>query len=199
MKKLLIVLSTVLSIMLVLSACSSTTSTTASQSAKVTTPATQTVKPTTVQTPVVSPTAIATTTPTPTPTPSATVSTKKQYGYVTKAYTSSGKQYITIDYVDMYGGDEAIQKAKEDKSTILEKDEDGKYYIPNDYYIRNVNTLLRTFKMASTYKIELLGDGVELKSATFTQFVAAVKTRKRLVTITFNNGDISSISEVYVP
>ncbi len=194
MKKLSSVLTAGLLVTLVLSGCTSTATT---QTTKPTT--TQTIQPTAIQTIAVTVTPQVTPTPSPSVSPVATTSTPKQMGYITKAYTSSGKQYITIDYVDMFGGEEAIKQAKADKSSVLEKDEDGKYFIPNDYYIRNVNTLLRTFKIAANCKIELLGDGVETHSATFAQLTQAVKTTKRLVNITLVNNEITSITEYFVP
>jgi|GEM_PF-3381989 len=131
--------------------------------------------------------------------PAETLKADENTGYITKAYTSDAKNYITIDYVDIYSGDEAIKKAREDGSDIVEKDEDGKYFIPNDYYIRNVNSQLRTFQMASVYKIQLLNEGADLQGASFTELISAVKERKRLVSIKLNSNVVESIIEIYVP
>lgn len=150
--------------------------------------------PQATETPQAMETAQATIVPSPTPAVPET-----RTGYITKAYTAEGKEYIKVDYVDIYSGQEAITKALADGSDIVEKDEDGKYYIPNDYYIRNVNPQLRTFQLTSVCEIKLLDEGVELKSATFAELISAVDSWKRLATLEVLDGNVYSIEEIYTP
>ena len=63
---------------------------------------------------------------------------------------------IQIDYVELFSGSQAIQKALEDGSNLVEIDENGERFIPNDYYIRNNNPLIRSFTLADSCEILLL-------------------------------------------
>lgn len=59
-------------------------------------------------------------------------------GFVSRAYEESGERLIDIDYADFLTGDEA-QEAAEAAAAEFE----------NDYYIRNVNPQLRTFRVTA--------------------------------------------------
>jgi hypothetical protein len=88
-------------------------------------------------TPSVSPTA----SPSPTPEPESDNS-NKQIGYI-KTVKQAGDHYeLTIDYIQFLSGEPARQAAKADNQC-----EDETCEIPNDYYIRNQNTKLRTFSI----------------------------------------------------
>lgn len=192
MKRKAAIIITAILLLFNLSACQANTNTATAKP-------TDSVKPTNVETPM--PTATISQVVTATPTATPTVG-QKQMGYITKAYTSGTKQYITIDYIEFYTGKEAITKALADKAGIVEKDEDtGQYYIPNDYYIRNNNSQLRTFELTSGCTIKLvnydnISEPIETK---FADFIGKVKEYKRLSNIVIVNNKITSIEEFFVP
>ncbi|BAU29571.1 hypothetical protein DFP93_1344 [Aneurinibacillus soli] len=68
----------------------------------------------------------------------------KQAAFIKKVYTSQGKTYITVDYVDFLRGEAAARAMREAGEC---DDQDGDCYPPDDYYIRNVNPKLRTFPL----------------------------------------------------
>lgn len=196
MKKTFAIIITAILLLFNLSACQANTNTATAKPS-------DSVKPTSIETPMPTATISQVATATPNVTPTATpVAGQKQMGYITKAYTSGSKQYITIDYIEFYTGKEAITKALADKAGIVEKDEDsGQYYIPNDYYIRNNNAQLRTFQLASGCTIKLVNyDNIsEPIETNFADFIKKVKEYKRLSTIVIVNNKITSIEEYFVP
>lgn len=194
MKKTAAIIITAILLLFNLTACQASTNTATGKPTDSAKP-TDTVKPTSLETP--KPTATISQVVTASPTVG-----EKQMGYITKAYTSGTKQYITIDYIEFYMGKEAIEKALADKAGVLEKDEDtGQYYIPNDYYIRNNNSKLRTFELASGCTIKLVNyDNIsEPIDTKFADFINKVKEYKRLSNIVIVNNKITSIEEYFVP
>ncbi len=149
-------------------------------------------------TPVATSTPIATPTPVLTPTPTAGV-TENRIGYVRKAYTSNGKNYIDIDYVQFLTGQAAIDAAKADG--IAEQDEHGNWYVPNDYYIVNDSSQLRTFEVSSTAAIKL-DDGSAKKSITFAKLKSMGPTfddGEMLMHCKVVNGIVTSLIQQFVP
>ena len=124
--------------------------------------------------------------------------TENRLGNVTDAYSSGGTNYIKIDYVDMYTGDEAIAKALADGSNVVETDENGNQYIPNDYYIRNVNTKVRTFPLGPGCTIGVFdqGDPNASLSITFTQFQSLDDP---LMHVNVVGGTVVTMTQQYLP
>ena len=109
---------------------------------------------------------------------------------------------VEIDYVAMYTGDEAIEKALEDGSDVVEMDEHGDYYIPNDYYIRNNNPVLRTFPLANdceVYMIPPLGGPEADLMVSFEELRDAVLERQRLMNVVVFEGFVVLLEEFYLP
>lgn len=181
------------------SATTTATTTTPSSAPTVTTTASQTTA--TTATTASSTTASApTTTASSEPTPTTTGVTERRLGIVIST-AMTGSPAITIDYVEFYTGEEAIEKALEDGSDVVEMDEYG-YYIPNDYYIRNNNPRLRTFLLTDNCQIrmfsELLGpDTYEI--VTYERFSQMIGERTRLMTIQVVDGRVSWMDEFYTP
>jgi hypothetical protein len=71
----------------------------------------------------------------------------KGMGFITKVWEKDGVRYLSIDYAEMLTGEEARQAAIE--AGVIEPDED----LPNDYFIRNVNTKLREFTISPAVAI----------------------------------------------
>jgi hypothetical protein len=133
----------------------------------------------------------------------ATGVTEKRLGFMLSA-SSTGPQTIRIDYIDMFTGAEAIVKAREDSSPLVEIDGSGHYYIPNDYYIRNNNPLIRTFPLATGCIIKMIGtDGGPIASLTVTfaqlRTALALAPYHPLMEINVVNGQVTTITEFYLP
>jgi hypothetical protein len=155
-------------------------------------------------------TTAATTLPTATvPTTDATTTgatttgvTETRLGYVVATSSELPLLTIDIDYVEMYTGAEAIAKALEDGSDIVEVDEDGHSYIPNDYYIRNNNPLIRTFAVTPTCVIKMIpemGGPEATQVITFAELQAAVAVRHRFMEIEVVAGQVVRMTEFYLP
>lgn len=180
---------------------SPTTTKSSPTSTAVTTPATTTPVVTTT---TVAPTTTSTTTA-PTTTQSSTLTTttgvtEQRMGFVVST-AATGTPSITIDYIEFYTGETAIEKALEDGSDVVEMDEYG-YYIPNDYYIRNNNTRLRTFPINVGCLIKMIPElsGPDAsETVTYTVFAQRVNERKRLMTINVINGSVTWMEEFYTP
>lgn len=72
---------------------------------------------------------------------------KREIGVIKRVYSSGGKRYLDIDYIQFLTGDEANAAAIEDD--YIEPGDT----VPNDYYIRNVNPRIRTFEISNSVAI----------------------------------------------
>lgn len=68
-------------------------------------------------------------------------------GFIDEAWESGSVRYMSIDYAEMLTGDEAVEAAIEAGEIAPGED------LPNDYYIRNINTQLREFTVAPSAPI----------------------------------------------
>ncbi len=73
--------------------------------------------------------------------------TIKAMGYIDRVWEEGGARHISIDYAEMLTGEEA--KAAAVEAGKIEPGED----LPNDYFIRNVNTKLREFVVSDSVAI----------------------------------------------
>ena len=135
--------------------------------------------------------------------PTAGVSEEK-IGFVRKVYTENGINYVSIDYVDFYTGDAAVEKAKEHGDAL--QDEDGNWYLDDDgYYIVNDNTQLRTFPLSADCSIKVVdysGSSIKLKATTFTKLKSTGLTfdsGEMLMNIRVENGVAKSLEQKYLP
>lgn len=128
-------------------------------------------------------------------------------GYVKKVYSSGGKNFLDIDYIQWLVGDAAEQAMREDG----ECPKKGECIVLNDYYIRNQNPKLRTFEIAPsaritmmTYQMETTGQ-IFNEAVTFSQFSqiwsgsGQTRLRDTPYYITLSNNLVSSIKEQYIP
>ena len=123
-----------------------------------------------------------------------------QMGYITSV-TINGETTIDIDYVTMYSGADAIEKAIEDGSEVVEYDDDGPY-IPNDYYIQNINPQIRTFPLSDSceiYMIPEMGGPEATHLATANELKDAVDLYPQLVVIDVVDGEVVRIEQFYTP
>jgi hypothetical protein len=193
-------------VLLILLACLTSAGCRTGQTTASQTTAPGTSSPTTTSAPTTSTTTAATTAGTTasvveTTAPTTTGVTEIRLGFVESA-SSSGLQVIEIDYVEMYSGAEAIEKALEDDSPVVEVDEDGHQFIANDYYIRNNNAKMRTFELSPDCIIRMIPDmgGPEPSLiASYAELRTALAERKRLMEIEVVNGLVENMVEVYLP
>jgi hypothetical protein len=132
-------------------------------------------------------------------TPAATEESK-QLGYI-KSFTKTDKTYsLTIDYVEMLSGDQAIQAM----INAGECDNTDSCDLPNDYYISNENAKLRTFTINPNTKVQLsiLSDNQTLSLDEFSQIFTSKNDDYRKTApywITLENDQITHIEEQYLP
>ncbi len=86
-------------------------------------------------------------------------------GFIDQVWESGGTRYLSIDYAEMLSGEEARQAAIE--AGVMDPGDD----LPDDYFIRNVNTLKREFNVSASVVIttSTLG-GVMERPATWAEF-----------------------------
>lgn len=85
----------------------------------------------------------------------------KQIGYINKMYSSNGKLYIDVDLVEFYfGNKESLQEFINDNpdkyKVYLPINNNGEYYVPNGYYIRNNSDKITTYEVSSDSTFQLL-------------------------------------------
>ena len=76
----------------------------------------------------------------------ATITTK-QFGYIKKVYESGSKTYLVVDYAQMLTG------AAADSAAVAAGEIAAGEHVPNDYFIKNTNPKLRTFRISPSVKI----------------------------------------------
>lgn len=135
--------------------------------------------------------------------------TEKAMGYIKKVYTQGGKNYLNIDYIQWLTGTEAQKAMREDG----ECPKTGECIVYDDYYIRNVNPLIRTYELTPdveivlvTYNLEQTGE-IQDQKVTFSQFkqiwsdndpdLAHLKNMPYHIEI--GNQKILKIKEQYIP
>jgi uncharacterized protein YneF (UPF0154 family) len=137
------------------------------------------------------------------------VSSERQMGYVKKVYAKSGKNYLNIDYIQWLTGDAAERAMREDR----ECPKTGECIVLNDYYIRNVNPLIRTFEISPDVQIfmqtygagEPGGDISWNQPITFSQFwsIFTTSAKPHLKNVPYiveiQNQEIVKITEQYIP
>ena len=121
-----------------------------------------------------------------------------------KACTSAGTNYINIDYVQWLTGEAGIKKALADKSSCVQKDDNGNYYLLDDYYISNDSKKIRTFPLATNCKLQIVNWGDEditIINVKINKFISTFKgeDNSMLVDINVVNGIAVALDEVYTP
>lgn len=132
---------------------------------------------------------------------------EKQIGYIKKVYTKGGKNYLNIDYIQWLTGAEAQKAMQEDGQCP----KTGECIVFDDYYIRNVNPLIRTFEIAAdaeitmqTYDMEETGL-IQPQKISFAQFswIFTPKVNSRLKDVPYiveiSSNQIVKINEQYIP
>jgi type II secretory pathway pseudopilin PulG len=130
--------------------------------------------------------------------PPASSATEKQVAFITKITDSGESNFkLTVDYVQLLTGKEAADAYKAD----------GKGELDGDLYLRNQNTLLRTFPLSQDAELFLLGwNGAEgtMKSQVppdvFQSEVTNTKQYKDApYTLEIKSGAIVRVEQMYLP
>lgn len=104
---------------------------------------------------------------------------------------------LDLDKVDFLTGKAAIEAAR----AAHELDSDGT--LPNDYFIRNANKLVRTLSFAATARLVVLpnsGDPSKPKAVTPTAFVAhARRYPGLLVKVAILGGRVVRLEQIFLP
>lgn len=132
---------------------------------------------------------------------------EKQIGYIKKVFSKAGKNYLAIDYIQWLNGAEAEKAMREDGKCP----KNGECIVLDDYYIRNVNPLVRTFEISpdaeitmQTYDMEETGL-IQPQKISLSQFswIFAPKVNSRLKDVPYiveiSSNQIMKINEQYVP
>ncbi len=142
------------------------------------------------------------------PAPVFPENSERQIGYVEKVYLKNGKNYLDIDYIQWFTGDAAEKAMREDG----ECPKTGECEVLDDYYIRNVNPLIRTFEIApdaqflmQTYDMEATGVVGQNQPITLAQFKSIFTTNAKPhlrdvpYIVEVENQKITKVTEQYVP
>ena len=121
-----------------------------------------------------------------------------------KAVDASDKT-IRFDLIQFYGGDEALREAAKDHPEA--SPDEVRFWVPNDFYIRNVNPRLRTLPVRSDAPITVItlawGNGhnssQEHIPVTLTKLATYVPTGEVPFSIVVRHGQVVKIAEVFVP
>lgn len=130
------------------------------------------------------------------------ITTAKEIGQITRIYKKAGSDYLDIDYVQWFEGEEADREAQKDGMLGP-----GEEQMPNGYYVRNVNPKIRTFRISRDAKAFVSGyrfGGTEsgephkVDLETLKQFVAQQNTGD-LYWITLQDNVVVKIEQQYRP
>jgi hypothetical protein len=141
------------------------------------------------------PTPTPTTKSAPAPSPTPTIAAGRVFAFIKKVDVA--KRTLTYDQAQFLTGDAANKAAAEDKQEVP---------VPNDYYIRNVNKMLRTAPVAPDAPILgsiALTQQVDLNPVTLdalADFAASDQASQVGFWITVDgHGRITKVEEQYVP
>lgn len=126
-----------------------------------------------------------------------------QLAFIVSVSTSSPVT-VQADYVEIYFDAEAVALAQQDNYPLLEKDEAGKYYLPNDYYLRNNNAKLRSLALSPDCLIEVLppeGGAEATEVITAAELRGFVEIEKRLMELHFDKSGtrLIGLTEFFLP
>jgi len=148
---------------------------------------------------------------TPSPSPETVIEDGTYNAYVIEASTNAADKKsqgtISVQLAKIYMGEEAIAQAKADgNADLIEIDENGVEYIPNDYYISDSNKEVVVLPVNKDCSIRVIPhDGPDLTSAdycvdgTLQNLADDAAEYQRFATITVKDGQVSYAGEFYLP
>jgi len=150
-------------------------------------------------------------TATPSPSPVTGIADGTYNAYVTEASTNAADKKsqgtISVQLAKIYMGEEAIAQAKaDDNADLIEIDENGVEYIPNDYYISDSNKEVVVLPVNKDCSIRVIPhDGPDTASSDFCvdgtlqNLADDAAEYQRFATITVTGGQVSYVGEYYLP
>jgi hypothetical protein len=118
--------------------------------------------------------------------------TGTQYAYLKSADT--GKRTFTFDLVDWFQGKAAVAACKADGVAPAEDD------WCTGWYIRNKNTKLRTYPVATGASLQVVGTtGAGTVAVDLKKFGSTLLETRRVFTFTVKAGEITKAAEIYTP
>lgn len=99
-------------------------------------------------------------------------SNNKIIGIINDIFIKDNKTYITVDEVEFFRNESAYNEARKDGK--LYKDENGKEFLPDGYYIRNNSSELKTYEVSNSPKFNLCIYIVDPKSTANSSQTVAV-------------------------
>jgi len=148
---------------------------------------------------------------TPSPTPEPALADGSYNAYIsavsTTAPDANSQGSITVRIAKIYTGAEAIAQAKADgNNDLIEVDEDGTEYIPNDYYISDTNAAAVILPVLKSCSIRVIpAEGPVTTSddycidGTLQNLADDSAEYERFATITVFGGYVSFVGEFYLP
>jgi len=148
---------------------------------------------------------------TPSPSPETAIKDGTYNAYVIEASTNAADKKsqgtISVQPAKIYMGEEAIAQAKADgNADLIEIDENGVEYIPNDYYISDSNKEVVVLPVNKNCSIRVIPhDGPDATSedycvdGTLQNLADDAAEYQRFATITVTGGQVSYAGEYYLP
>lgn len=127
-----------------------------------------------------------------------------QYCYITKLYTKTGTQYIEADYIQFLMGEEGLAAAKKRNDAIAEVNKKGDtvYSLPDNVYIVNDNTSLRTLPLAADVeflKIEFVEGKPFYKKTPLGEMKTSAKDAEMYILTLNSSNVVTHIRQQYLP
>jgi hypothetical protein len=115
------------------------------------------------------------------------------------------RRTIRFDLIQFYGGDEAIRQAAKDHPEA--SPDRLRQWVPNDFYIRNVNPRLRTLPVRSDAAITVItlawnegpADSQRIVPVSLAKLAVYMPAGERPFSITVRHGQVVKLAEVFVP
>jgi hypothetical protein len=115
------------------------------------------------------------------------------------------RRTIRFDLIQFYGGDEALREAAKDHPEA--SPEQVRQWVPNDFYIRNVNPRLRTLPVPADAAITVItlawdegpADSQRIVPVSLAKLAAYMPAGERPFSITVRHGQVVKLAEVFVP
>jgi hypothetical protein len=156
------------------------------------------------QPPVVTAPPAAPAPPTPTPTRQPVVLVDGRHTVYLKTVDPDHRT-IRFDLIEFYGGEEALREAAKDHPEA--SPDRLRQWVPNDFYIRNVNPRLRTLPVRSDAAITVItlaweegpADSQQIVPVSLGKLAAYMPAGERPFSITVRHGQVVKLAEVFVP
>jgi len=115
------------------------------------------------------------------------------------------RRTIRFDLIQFYGGEEALREAAKDHPEA--SPEQVRQWVPNDFYIRNVNPKLRTLPVPADTAITVItlawdegpADSQRIVPVSLAKLAAYMPAGERPFSITVRHGQVVKLAEMFVP